>query len=153
MQRITSRGGPARAITFAISIMFLLSGMSGLIYQVVWVRKFGLIFGVTAYAVGTVLTAFFGGLALGSWLAGGLLRRTRQHPLRLYAMLEVLIALYALAIPLLLQSLNAIYKDLYPAIGDSFYLLSIARFLGSTLVILLPSCLMGATLPLVTEAL
>ncbi|MBM3130358.1 MAG: hypothetical protein FJ009_17235 [Chloroflexi bacterium] len=79
-------------------IVFLLSGFSGLAYQVIWIRKFGLIFGVTAYATSAVLASFFAGLALGSWLAGRRWSRLPINPLRLYALLEIGIGVYALCI-------------------------------------------------------
>ncbi|MFQ5764172.1 MAG: hypothetical protein ACE5GT_04530, partial [Rhodospirillales bacterium] len=63
-----------------------LSGFSGLIYEVVWMRMLTFVFGVSAYATATVLCAFMGGLALGSWLFSRLADRGR-HPLRTYAIL------------------------------------------------------------------
>ncbi|MCJ7796942.1 MAG: hypothetical protein MUQ56_09285, partial [Thermoleophilia bacterium] len=57
--------------------LFFLSGFTSLIYEVIWIRKFGLVFGVTTYAVSTVLAAFFAGLAIGSYAAGRLIDRTR----------------------------------------------------------------------------
>lgn len=139
--------------------IFLLSGFSGLAYQVVWIRKFGLIFGVTAYATSAVLASFFAGLALGSWLAGRRLSRLPINPLRLYAFLEIGIGIYALLIPFLLESLNNFYVTLSPLLESSFapgvaiYVLTLLRLVFSGLVLLLPTTLMGATLPLVTEAL
>jgi spermidine synthase len=64
----------------------LLSGMSGLIYEVAWVRSLELIFGATTFAVATVLASFMGGLAIGAWLSGALAPRLeRYHPLKVYA--------------------------------------------------------------------
>ncbi|NJN66086.1 MAG: fused MFS/spermidine synthase [Chloroflexaceae bacterium] len=134
-------------------LLFLLSGFSGLVYQVVWVRQFGLVFGVTTYAVGTVLTAFFAGLALGSWLVARWLPRWKTAPLRLYGYLEIGIGLYALTIPLLLASLNGFYRVIFPMTGESFYLLSLIRFILSALILLIPTTCMGASLPLVVESL
>ncbi|MBI4786378.1 MAG: fused MFS/spermidine synthase [Chloroflexi bacterium] len=134
-------------------VVFLLSGFSGLAYQVVWIRRFGLIFGVTAFATSAVLSAYFAGLALGSWLAGRRLSRWRVHPLKLYAFLEVGVGAYALAIPFLLDSLNIVYAAVFPLLENSFYLLSLLRLFFSALVLIIPTTLMGATLPLLTEAL
>src|SRR2546422_6196506 len=64
-----------------IAICFILSGATGLIYEVLWARMLGLVFGATTLAVSTVLASFMGGLALGSALAGRVAARL-QRPLR-----------------------------------------------------------------------
>ncbi len=134
-------------------VIFFLSGFSGLAYQVVWIREFGLIFGVTAYATSAVLSAFFGGLALGSWLAGRYLNRLSVHPLRLYALAEISIAAYATLIPYLLGGLNGLLASAIPGVVDSFYLVSLVRLALAGLVLIIPTTFMGASLPLVTQAL
>src|SRR5918911_5070682 len=85
-------------IVWAILLCFFASGMSGLVYQVVWVRELVLVFGATTFAVSTVLTAFMGGLALGSFYFG---RRSESitRPLRVYGLIEIGIGLYGLAVP------------------------------------------------------
>src|SRR5689334_19211475 len=108
-----------------LHMIFLLSGFSSLVYQVVWMREAGLIFGVTSYAVGAVLSAFFAGLALGSWLTSRWLQRQSYHPLRLYSLLELGVGLYALAVPIVLSALNHTYVAIFPSMGQSFYLLSL----------------------------
>jgi spermidine synthase len=143
----------ARFIVLCLYLVFLLSGFSGLVYQVVWTRQFGLIFGVTSYAIGAVLSAFFAGLALGSWLAGRWVQGSPRATLRLYGLLELGIALYALILPWLLSQFTGIYAALFPSIHQSFYLLSLLRFVGAVLVLLVPATCMGATLPLMTQAL
>src|SRR4051794_12629168 len=81
-----------------IAVCFILSGATGLIYEVLWARMLGLVFGATTFAISTVLAAFMGGLALGSAWAGRLAARIKR-PLRAYALIEAGIALYALAVP------------------------------------------------------
>ena len=66
--------------------LFFLSGAAGLVYQVLWTRQLALVFGVTTYAVSTVLATFMGGLALGSYLIGRFVDRTR-NPIMVYAIL------------------------------------------------------------------
>jgi hypothetical protein len=61
-----------------IGVCWVLSGATGLIYEVLWARMLGLVFGATTLAVSTVLAAFMGGLALGSALAGKLAQRIRK---------------------------------------------------------------------------
>ena len=68
-------------------IMFFLSGVSALVYEVIWTRQLTLVFGSTVFATSTVLTAFMAGLALGSFYFGRL-ADGETRPLRLYAVLE-----------------------------------------------------------------
>ena len=79
-----------------IYLLFLLSGCAGLIYQVVWSRLLNEIFGVTAYAVTTVLATFLAALALGSVFLGRIADR-RENPLRFYGWLEIGIGMAGLA--------------------------------------------------------
>ncbi|HYV32838.1 MAG TPA: fused MFS/spermidine synthase, partial [Candidatus Binatia bacterium] len=126
--------------------------MSGLIYEVAWVRSLELIFGTTTFAVATVLAAFMGGLACGSYFMGRLSARfERFHPLRLYGLLECLIGLVALVIPLLLQCLVPVYQLVWKSTHGSFIAFSLLRFALSALVLLVPTFLMGATLPVVSR--
>ena len=71
-----------------ILAIFVLSGAAGLVYEVVWSRQLVLVFGNTTQAVATILTGFFGGMAIGSFLGGRLADRVRS-PLRLYGFLEL----------------------------------------------------------------
>ncbi len=144
--------GPARVgVPLAIVlVIFFLSGATGLVYEVVWTRMLTLVFGHTIYAVSTVLTAFMAGLALGSWLSGRLADRLRR-PLRSYALLELAIGLYALLIPLLLGRLDFVFRPIYSHVHGSFYLFSMIRFAACFLVLVLPTTLMGATLPLLSR--
>ena len=81
----------ARATMFGMLLgVFLLSGISGLIYQVLWQRQLALVFGVSAYATATVLAAFMGGLALGGYVSGRVADQVRA-PLIWYGVVEVLI--------------------------------------------------------------
>src|ERR1041385_9508221 len=101
-----------RGTACAILLCFFGSGMSGLVYQVVWVRELVLVFGATTFAVSTVLTAFMGGLALGSLYFG---RRSESisRPLRLYGWLEIGIGLYGLVVPLIFAALPVIYPPIW----------------------------------------
>jgi len=81
-----------QVIRRAIGLCFFASGAAGLVYQVLWARQLSLIFGVTTYAVATVLATFMGGLALGSWVLGRAVDR-RRNALAWYAGLELGIGL------------------------------------------------------------
>jgi spermidine synthase len=144
------RSADRQNVAWAILLCFFASGMSGLIYQVVWVRELVLVFGATTFAVSTVLTAFMGGLALGSFYFG---RRSEkiQRPLRLYGLLEIGIGLYGLAVPFIFSALPSIYQPIWQWLQLSFFALSIVRFIFAGLVLILPTALMGATLPVLSS--
>jgi spermidine synthase len=126
--------------------LFFLSGACGLIYQIVWVRMLTHVFGTTATAVGVVLAAFMSGLALGSWLLGKIADRN-SNPLRFYAMLEIGIGFAALAAHVLLARITPVYLALYEISGNSAATLAAARFMLAFGLVMLPTFLMGATLP------
>jgi spermidine synthase len=138
--------------TLPLLVVFLLSGASGLIYEVVWSRALVLVFGSTTHAVSTVLAAFMGGLALGSILVGRRGDRLR-HPLRVYAWIEVAIAVTALAVLALLPAMVPIYRLLWGVVGDSPTGVTTLRFVLACLVLLPPTTLMGATLPILSAYL
>ncbi|MEW6130139.1 MAG: fused MFS/spermidine synthase [Acidobacteriota bacterium] len=143
---VNHRANVARAIL----ICFFASGFSGLVYQVIWVRELVLVFGATTFAVSTVLTAFMGGLALGSYYFG---RRSEivKHPLKLYALLEIGIGIYGLAVPFIFAALPSIYQPIWRILQLSFFFLSIVRFLFAASVLIVPTALMGATLPILAS--
>lgn len=147
LKAASSNGRPDAV--WAILLCFFASGVSGLVYQVVWVRELVLVFGATTFAVSTVLTAFMGGLALGSYYFG---RRseTVARPLRLYGLLEIGIGVYGLAVPLIFATLPTLYHSFW-RLQLSFFALSIVRFLFATLVLIVPTALMGATLPVLSS--
>jgi predicted membrane-bound spermidine synthase len=135
-----------------VAACFFLSGATGLIYEVLWARMLGLVFGGTTLAVSTVLAAFMGGLALGSALAGRLGARIAR-PVRAYGLLEIGIAVYALAVPFLFSLVDNLYALVWQQFHPGFFVFSVWRFLLSCLMLLLPTTLMGATLPLLSAAL
>ena len=108
-------------------------------------------FGATVYASGTVLTAFMAGLALGSWGAGGLVDRSKQHPLRIYGWLELGIAIFALVFPWLLEAITAAHVGAFRTFAGSFTTFSLIRFALAFVALLVPATLMGATLPAITR--
>ena len=133
-----------------VSVLFFFSGVTALIYQMVWMRELVLVFGASMFAISTLLTAFMGGLALGSDFFG---RRADRYsnPLRIYGFLELGIGGYALIVPFLLSSLIPIYQYLHGLFHFSFYIFSLVRFVMAVLVLLLPTALMGGTLPVLAR--
>lgn len=132
--------------------LFLTSGFTGLVFEVLWMRHIGLILGHTARAAALTLAVFFAGLAAGSFWWG---RRAAAaaNPLRLYALLEVGIGAAALLAFFLLRA----YERVYPALFQSFFdtpatFLVMQCGLGAA-AILPPALLMGGTLPVLGQHL
>jgi spermidine synthase len=135
-----------------ISVIFFLSGLSALVYQLLWMRHLGFIFGNTVYAGATVLTAFMSGLAIGSHLFGRYAERLR-NPLKCFAWLEWGVAAYALALPFLFTGLRLAYRLAYLHVSDNLLFLTPLRFVLAFALLLLPTLLMGGTLPVLIRAL
>jgi spermidine synthase len=127
------------------------SGFCALIYQTAWLRQFRLIFGASTFATAAVLAIFMGGLGLGSALLG---RRADRHPrpLRFYGNLELLIAASAALSPLLLWLIAKVYFALGGSVVLGLLGASVARLILSTLVLGVPTLLMGGTLPAAARA-
>lgn len=135
-------------------LLFFLSGALGLVHEVVWLRLLILVFGSTQLAVSTILTAFMTGLALGSWRLGRRADRWRA-PVAAYGWLEIGIGLYALAIPWIFEGLEPAYRaawDLTSRTGPGFFLFVLARFALLFVALVIPTTLMGGTLPALSRA-
>ena len=135
----------------ALSCLFL-SGAASLFYEVCWIRKAGLFFGSTTFALATVLAVFFLGLALGSALAGRL-ATSLQRPLRIYGIVELVIAVLGLASNALLDAADDGYGMLYRWADGSAPWIALARLVLVAAVILVPTVLMGTTVPLLARAI
>ena len=142
------------SVFFWVAICFLISGFAALLYETVWLRQFAILFGTSDQALGIVLASYMGGLAFGSWVASRKIDQIRR-PLLVYGTLELLIAISALLVPvgiLIARRLQEHFLgglDEPPDAGsfgqNSFNLLTT---LG---LILIPTALMGATLPLLAR--
>ena len=139
-----------RRVNQWVLLIFLLSGMTGLVYEIVWMKLLVLVMGNTVYSTTTVLAAFMGGLGLGSFLAGRFLHRV-SLPLRTYGYVEGAIGLYALAVPLLVAAADPLFGALYRSGAASS--LSLVRLIVCGGILLVPTTLMGATLPLLSAYL
>src|SRR5438552_14295317 len=130
-------------------LIFFLSGATGLVYEVIWVRLTGLVFGNTSQAISTVLGAFMAGLALGSWKLGQKSDRT-DNPLRMYGLLEIGIGLSAALVPPVFRALDTFYWAIAPSVASVPGGTLFVRFATSFAVLLTPTFLMGGTLPVLT---
>ena len=138
------------ALPIIIYLLIFLSGFAALVYEVIWTRQLTLVFGVSIFAISAVLAAFMLGLAAGSYAWG---RRTRRltNPIRTYALLEAMIGLYALAFPWLHKLGQWAYALLPVEHIPDAALLGI-RFLLAIGLLLLPTVLIGGTLPVLAQA-
>lgn len=131
-------------------VLVFASGFAGLVYQVLWMKQLGLLFGSTSQAAAVTLAAFFGGLAAGSWFWGKRAARGTR-PLRLYAWLEFGIALGALAYFGVLHAFHALYPALYGALSGSVWML-LVKFCLALVLVFPASFFMGGTVPALGQA-
>ncbi|HSN92351.1 MAG TPA: fused MFS/spermidine synthase [Anaeromyxobacteraceae bacterium] len=146
----TADRSPALAYALA-AVCFFLSGAAALLYEVVWVRLLGLVFGHTVHAVTAVLAAYMAGLALGSAAAGRLADRIAR-PLRAYGIVEAAIGVLCLATPLLFRATQAVYDPIQRALEPGALGSGLIHLALASLVLLPPTVLMGATLPILSRA-
>ncbi len=131
-------------------VLFLFSGATALVYQVVWTRLLTLFFGSTILAVSTVLAVFMGGLAIGSALLGKK-ADTVTEPIRFYGWLELIIGVLAIATPLTFSAIGKLYVLIHGYMDLSFWEAALVRFGLSTLLLLPPTIMMGGTLPVLSK--
>ncbi len=143
----------ARRPAFAlglVSVLFVLSGATGLAYEVIWFKRFAQVWGASSPSIAAVVACFLFGLGLGARLFGGLADRVRR-PLVIYAVCELGIAVLAVAAHFEIGWLFPISAWAYSTFSDSPLLFAIVRFAVTFLVIGPPTILMGATLPVIVR--
>jgi spermidine synthase len=133
-----------------IYFLFFFSGISSLIYQIVWTRMLTLVFGHTIYSVSVVLSAFMAGLGLGSYLWGTTIDKTGR-PLLVYGKIEILIGISAACLSLLFSNFSPIYAWLYQSLPDIFFQTGLLKIVLAFCLVLVPTVLMGATLPIMAK--
>lgn len=133
-------------------VLFIISGIAGLIYQVMWMRNFSLIFGSTTRAASAVLAAFFFGMAIGNML-GGRWAKDRAGALLRYALAEFAIAIGALIVIVWVNFYQAHYPELYQSKLAAGGGLTVIQLLLAFLAMAPPCVAMGATLPLISQAI
>ncbi len=129
---------------------FFFSGVAGLVYQVVWTRMLTQIFGNTTYAIATVLSAFMAGLAIGSYLFGKIADRGKNDFL-LYGILEAGVGIYGFAVPWLFMLAQKLYGPIFGLNQTHPFLFNLVLFALSFVLLVFPTLLMGATLPVLSR--
>jgi spermidine synthase len=135
-----------------IATLFIISGATGLVYQIAWFKYLSLFLGNTTYAQTVVLATFMGGLAIGASLWGRKADQSKS-PIKLYAGLELFVGIYCIVYPALLS----VAKIAFIAIVHAFQLPSdggtvlILKLFISAVMLLFPTILMGGTLPVLVR--
>jgi spermidine synthase len=132
------------------TLLFFLSGATGLAYEVIWFRRFSHIWGASTLAMAAVVSSFLLGLGVGAHFLGRVADRM-PTPLKGYAWCEAGIGILALLIPYECGLLSAVTGALYPALHEYSFLYTFVRFLLTFLVIGPPCILMGGTFPLLVR--
>lgn len=127
-------------------VLFAGSGCAALIYEIVWFQLLQLVIGATAVSLGLLLAAYMGGLCLGSAFLPRLVSR-RHHPMRVYALLEVGVAVFGVIALFGVPLMGRIYVA-----GPSSGLVGLVlRGAVAAICLLPPACLMGASLPAISR--
>jgi len=130
-----------------ISVVLFLSGASALIFQTLWLRLSGLAFGNSIWAAALILSSFMAGLGLGGALAA-VLTLPRARPLRVYAALEVIIAIFGSTLVFGIPHLGEWMRPLFQVLWAHQQFLNVLRFSVSLCLLLIPTTAMGLTLPI-----
>ncbi len=141
---------PTPALTLVVGACFFATGAAGLIYEITWNRMLALVMGNTSYSLATLLTVFMGGLALGAWV-GGRLAPGGSSALRLYGILELGVGAYCLFLPVLLDLADPLFAAIYQNHYSSLVRFNLMQFVVVAVLLLVPTTMMGATLPILTR--
>ncbi|MCP4903249.1 MAG: hypothetical protein GY906_40320 [bacterium] len=151
----TKSSNPSRGPRWLVLLIcFFLSGAAALVYQVAWTRQFALVFGSTEQAIAAVLAAFLGGLGVGAACAARFSSRV-SRPVLIYAVLELVAGLSALAVPAAIVAAKHLYVAFFgsqaalPSAGGAA--LTLFNLGAAFLILAIPTGCMGATLPLLAR--
>jgi len=134
-----------------LGVCFLVSGATSLLLEVAWSKELSYVLGNTLYAVSTVVAAFMAGLGIGSVLAGRHAERF-ANPIRTYAVLQLAIAACGIGLVHVLRGTDPLFAALYRALAAAPGAFLLARFAVVFLLLLVPTTLMGMTLPVIVGA-
>ncbi len=141
--------GLTKGFSMLVLGCFFLSGLTSLVYEILWIRMIGRITGNTPFTVSIILTVFMSGLGLGSFFAGKTIDTVKEPArlLRLYALLELAIGGYGIVLPFLIILSKPFYSLLYNQLFNHFMLYNLLSLTGCIILLILPVICMGATLP------
>lgn len=133
-----------------VLFLFFLSGMSSLIYELVWTKTLTNIFGKTTIAVTLVISSYMAGLSIGTILGGFFMYKKIFSPILLFAYIQTGIGISALIVQKILVKFPEIFKNVFQIFNISSYYWSMIIFLFSFFSLLAPTIFMGATFPVIS---
>ena len=142
----SAHSAPSSTRHATLLLLFVGSGCSALIYEIVWFQLLQLVIGSSAISLGVLLGTFMGGMCLGSLLLPRLIS-TRRHPLQVYAWLELGIGVMGLLLLVLIPFVGRLYLQ---SLSHGFFSILLRAGLCS-ICLLPPTILMGATLPAIAR--
>jgi spermidine synthase len=153
-KRDSTKGkSPFSNVMALILICFFFSGVTGLIYEILWTRMIVKVIGSAPFAVSIILTVFMGGLGLGSFIASRTIDQIK-NPLklvRIYGVLELAVGGYCLILPMILTVFKPLYAVMYNRLFNYFMFYSILTFVECSVLLIIPVICMGATLPILCK--
>jgi len=145
------RGYVTLRITILCAVLFL-SGVGALIFETLWLRLSGLTFGNSVWAAALILSSFMAGLALGNTIAASSKLPRKLSGLRLYALLEVIVALFGCTIVFSLPLLGGWLRPMFQTLWSQQPLLIALRLILSFVILVVPTTAMGLTMPVVMKS-
>ncbi len=124
--------------------------MTALIYEITWIRPLSLVFGTTLYSITTIVASFILGLGVGSWVAGRYADRLK-NTLHYFGFTQIIIGIYGISLLLVFPHLPDFYTTIYHATFPNYELFQSLQVLLSILLLIIPTTLMGSTLPLLLK--
>ena len=149
---VTSPTQPSRLVYF----YFFLSGITALVYEIIWTRQLTLVFGHTVYSVSIVLSAFMAGLGFGSYVWGhridrAVARQEETSVLLVYGRIEILIFVSSAVLSLIFSELDGAYTWMHHWLPESPILFNVVKAVLAFLLMFIPASFMGATLPIISK--
>ena len=126
--------------------------MTALIYEITWIRPLSLVFGTTLYSVTTIVASFILGLGVGSWIAGKYTDRLK-NPLQYFAVTQIIIGVYAILLLLIFPYMPDFYTEIYHVTTPNYELFLSLQVLFTILLLIIPTTLMGSTLPFLLKTI
>ncbi|MFA9388477.1 MAG: fused MFS/spermidine synthase [Prolixibacteraceae bacterium] len=133
--------------TFIFACIVFISGIAGLSYELLWIRSIKGFFGSELFSISMVFTLYFAGLGIGGFVGNKIISR-KYDPIKIYSSIELLIGLFGLAFPFLIQATQNSYLGLTGIVPEHLWLLM--KALHITILLIVPTTLIGMTLPLIT---
>ncbi len=132
-------------------LVIFMAGLTGLVYQILWIREFTLLFGVHIYSLSTVVATFMGGLAFGSYLFGKIADRYPTKCGLIFFLIQALLGVFAMVFGVLLGWLSDLFVFSSRTFDLSIHAVNFIRPLFAAILLLFPTTLMGGVIPLASR--